>query len=91
MRIKQKYTIDASLLAFDLALQINKARVILDNYQTDKAMTEFGKGLMSGARQMIKCQVWNDRAFIPLIVRELKKVRVNFPKNKNSQKATDQA
>jgi hypothetical protein len=91
MKIKNKYTISASNLASDLALQLQKSRQLLDEYQNDKAMTDFARGCMSTTRQMIKWQVWTDRAFIPLIVREYLRVRVIFPNNKNSQNATDQA
>ena len=91
MKIKNKYTISASNLASDLALQLQKARQLLDDYPNDKAMTDYARGCMSTTRQIIKWQVWTDRAFIPLIVREYRRVRVIFPKKINSQNATDQA
>jgi len=91
MKIKNKYTISASNLASDLALQMQKARQLLDEYKNDKAMTDYARGCMSTTRQIIKWQVWTDRAFIPLIVREYRRVRVIFPKKINSQNATDQA
>jgi hypothetical protein len=83
MKNKNTYTIEASTLASDLAIQMSKARRILDKYQYDREMTEFGKGIQSSARQMIKWQVWTNPAFIPLIVRECRIARMLCPNSNN--------
>lgn len=83
MKIKNTYTIDPSMLALDLAIQLQKARGFLDNYPNDKALAGFGRGCMSTTRQMIKWQVWNNPAFIPLIVNEYRRISVAYKIKKN--------
>jgi hypothetical protein len=79
MKNKKQMMIPASNLASDLALQLQKARGLLDGYPDSESMQSFGRGCMSTVRQMIKWQVWSNREFIPLIVREYRRVRLVYP------------
>ena len=83
MKNEKQMMIKASNLASDLALQLQKARGLIDCYPDSKSMQDFGRGCLSTVRQMIKWQVWSDRAFIPLIVREYRRVRVIYPNVKH--------
>jgi hypothetical protein len=76
MKIKNTYTIEASKLASDLAIQLQKARGILDKYPDNEAMTAFGRGCMSTTRQMIRWQVWSNPAFKALIIKEYRRMMV---------------